>query len=362
MDKITPLYDTHKALGAKFISYAGWLLPERYGAGLIEEHMAVRRRAGVFDVSHMGEVFIKGDDTIENLQYLLTNDFSKMEEGQVRYSVMCDESGGILDDMLVYKVYDDCFMIVLNAANTDSDVEWMKDRLKGDAELWDASEETSQFAVQGPEAMSVAKKLKINIPSRFHTAYHTEMVADIPCVISRSGYTGEDGFELYCGSEYTDIVWDVLFDAFGGGNDGIIMCGLGARDTLRLEAALPLYGHEMDRSITPLEAGLKFAVKFNKPDFIGKSALLAAGEPKRKRVGLKITGRGIARENYPVISGDTVIGRVTSGTYCPYLGYAAAMALVSTDADAGPGARVEVDIRGKLTQAEIVPLPFYRRA
>ena len=358
MEKKTPLYDKHIAYGAKMVPFAGWLLPERYGAGVIEEHMAVRRNAGIFDVSHMGELIISGVDALNNLQYLFTNDFSKMKDGQVRYTVMCDESGGIIDDMLVYRMSEDRFYIVVNASNRASDADWMRERVFGAAELTDVSDRTAQIAVQGPVAVSALAKLTDAAPAARYTFTENAKVAGVPCLISRSGYTGEDGFEIYCEPGQAGAVWDALIDA--GRGEGVIPCGLGARDTLRLEAALPLYGHEMDRGVTPVETGLEFAVKMKKDNFIGKAALLAGGKPARRRVGVKITGRGIARENYTVYYKGAEIGKTTSGTYCPYLGYAAAMALV--DARVADGSAVTVDIRGRLTDAEITPLPFYKRA
>ena len=341
------------------VTFAGWRLPERYGGGLIEEHMAVRTRSGIFDVSHMGDIMISGSDALQNLQYIFTNDFSDMEDGQFRYTVMCDETGGILDDMIVYRIWDDRYFIVVNAINREFDFEWIKNNVSGKAELDDMSDETAQFAIQGPDAVDIISRFKESVPegrNRFNAFFFIE---ETPCLVSRSGYTGEDGFELLCAVEAADTVWDAILEA--GDKSGAKLCGIGARDTLRLEAALPLYGHEMDRSISPFETGLGFTVKMKKNNFIGKAALLAAGKPARKRIGLKVTGRGIARENFDVIKDGNVIGRTTSGTHCPYLGYAAAMALIGVGS-ADEGDTVFVDIRGRLTEAMVVPLPFYTRS
>jgi aminomethyltransferase len=386
-NKKTPLYDRHAALGAKLTPFAGWILPERYGAGFIEEHMAVRGRAGLFDVSHMGEIVISGPDAFANVQNLFTNDFSGMEDGQLRYTVMCDDSGGILDDMIVYRMNGDRYFVVVNASNREKDVEWMAERLSGDAEMRDISDETAQIALQGPASAAVLAKLTTGasgggdggggsgsdgsdddgsgggstLPGGYYRFTDNVKVAGARCLVSRSGYTGEDGFELYCAPADAGALWDALLEA--GSGEGLIPCGLGARDTLRLEAAMPLYGHEMDRSVTPFETGLKFAVKLKKSDFIGKAALIEKRRPERKRIGIKITGRGIARDGCDIFRAgepDKPIGKTTSGTFCPYLGYAAAMALVG--AGVGEGEPVVTDIRGRLTEAVTTALPFYKRA
>jgi aminomethyltransferase len=305
----------------------------------------------------MGEIYISGPGALQSLQNIFTNDFHNMADGHIRYTVMCDDSGGILDDMLVYRIQSDRYFIVVNAANRKSDVEWIKNRLGGAAEMTDVSEQTAQIAVQGPAAISLTTKLTGGAPSVKRTFADNLPISGIPCLVSRSGYTGEDGFEIYCDSGRAGAVWDALAET--GGGYGLIPCGLGARDTLRLEAGLPLYGHEMDRSVTPFETGLGFAVKLAKTEFIGREALLARSRPVRKRAGVRITGRGIARDNCEIIREGKIIGKTTSGTYCPFLGYSAAMAFVGAGVE--DGTPVEVDIRGKLVEAVIVPLPFYKR-
>ena len=362
MELKTPLYDAHVKAGGKIVPFAGYLLPVQYGTGVITEHMAVREKAGLFDVSHMGEVLCQGKDALANLQKLLTNDFTNMVDGQARYSPMCNENGGTVDDLIVYKRGDNDYFIVVNAANKDKDYQWMLDHQFGEVTFTDASSEYGQIALQGPKAMEILKKLTAeeNIPKKYYHAVFDTEVAGIPCIISKTGYTGEDGVELYLASENAEKMWDALLEA--GKDEGLIPCGLGARDTLRMEAAMPLYGHEMDDEISPLETGLKFAVKMGKEkDFIGKKAMEDRGTPKIERIGLKVTGRGIIREHQDLYAGDQKIGHTTSGTHCPYLGYPIAMALV----DAGSvaiGDKVEADVRGRRVEAEVVQLPFYKRA
>ena len=362
MELKTPLYDAHVKAGGKIVPFAGYLLPVQYGTGVITEHMTVREKAGLFDVSHMGEVLCQGKDAHANLQKLLTNDFTNMVDGQARYSPMCNENGGTVDDLIVYKRGDNDYFIVVNAANKDKDYQWMLDHQFGEVTFTDASSEYGQIALQGPKAMEILKKLTAeeNIPKKYYHAVFDTEVAGIPCIISKTGYTGEDGVELYLASENAEKMWDALLEA--GKDEGLIPCGLGARDTLRMEAAMPLYGHEMDDEISPLETGLKFAVKMGKEeDFIGKKAMEERGEPKITRIGLKVTGRGIIREHQDIYVGDKKIGHTTSGTHCPFLGYPIAMALV----DAGSveiGNKVEVDVRGRKVEAEVIALPFYKRA
>ena len=362
MELKTPLYDAHVKAGGKIVPFAGYLLPVQYGTGVITEHMAVREKAGLFDVSHMGEVLCQGKDALANLQKLLTNDFTNMVDGQARYSPMCNENGGTVDDLIVYKRGDNDYFIVVNAANKDKDYQWMLDHQFGEVTFTDASSQYGQIALQGPKAMEILKKLTAeeNIPKKYYHAVFDTEVAGIPCIISKTGYTGEDGVELYLASENAEKMWDALLEA--GKDEGLIPCGLGARDTLRMEAAMPLYGHEMDDEISPLETGLKIAVKMGKEeDFIGKKAMEERGEPKITRIGLKVTGRGIIREHQDIYVGEKKIGHTTSGTHCPFLGYPIAMALV----DAGSveiGNKVEVDVRGRKVEAEVIALPFYKRA
>lgn len=360
MERKTPLYERHVAAGGKIVPFAGYLLPVQYPAGVIAEHMAVRTAAGLFDISHMGELLLSGKDALRNLQHLLTNDFTGMPDGRVRYTLMCYEDGGVVDDLVVCRIDETHYLLVVNAANREKDAEWVRSHLSGEVEFEDASDRYAQIALQGPRAPEILKKLAEDesIPKKYYTFLEKGEVGGVPCIVSRTGYTGELGYEFYCAPENAERLWDLLLET--GKEYGLIPCGLGARDTLRLEAAMPLYGHEMDAAVTPFEAGLSFAVKLDSHDFIGKQALLEKKNPARVRVGLAITGRGIARENEAVFLGGKEIGRTTSGTYCPYLKSAVAMALVDP-AHTEAGTDVEIDIRGRRTAARITALPFYKR-
>lgn len=357
MEKKTPLYEAHVKLGGKIVPFAGYLLPVQYGTGVIAEHLAVRNGAGLFDVSHMGEIRLQGRDALANVQNLVTNDCAKMHIGQVKYSPMCYEDGGVVDDLLVYKEKEDSYLLVVNASNRRKDAQFIREHLFGEVCMEDISDDIAQIAIQGPAAEGILLKLckGEELPAKYYTFRENVMIGNIPALVSRTGYTGEPGFELYVKAEEGISLWELLLEY--GREEGLIPCGLGARDTLRLEAAMPLYGHEMDETITPLETGLSFAVKLNKDNFIGKQGIIDRGEPARKRMGLRITGRGIARENCPVYSGEELIGYTTSGTHLPYLGYPAAMAIVRKDFNTEE--LLTVEIRGKRVEASEVRLPFY---
>ena len=359
-ERKTPLYETHLAYKGKMVPFAGYILPVQYETGVVKEHMAVRTACGLFDVSHMGEILCKGPDALKNLNWLLTNDYTVMADGQARYSPMCNEAGGVVDDLIVYKVRDELYFIVVNAANKDKDFAWMKAHQIGDVEFEDISDQVAQLALQGPKALEILKKLtrEEDIPEKYYTFKLQGNVKGISCMISKTGYTGEDGVELYCAPADAPALWEALMEA--GKEEGLIPCGLGARDTLRLEAAMPLYGHEMDDSITPREAGLGIFVKMDKADFIGKKAIEEKGALTRKRVGLKVTGRGIIREHQAVYRDGKQVGVTTSGTHCPYLGCPVAMALLDISCKE-PGAVVEADVRGRRVEAQVVSLPFYKR-
>ena len=360
MELKTPLYDVHIEEGGKIVPFAGYLLPVQYTGGVIKEHMAVRQAAGLFDVSHMGEIRFTGPTALDTLNHLLTNDFTDMPVGKVRYSVMCNEKGGVIDDLVIYKFGEEDYLAVVNAANRHKDYAHMAANLLPCTKAEDISDSVAQLALQGPAAPAILGRLlpEESMPKKYYTAVRDVSLGGMKCMSSRTGYTGEAGYEIYTAPENAVALWKLLRET--GREDGLIPCGLGARDTLRLEAAMPLYGHEMNEEITPLEAGLGFGVKLNKPDFIGKAALVAAGEPTRVRVGLVVTGRGIAREHQDVFLNGERIGATTSGTHCPAVGKAVAMALVDA-AHSAPGTLVEVDIRGRRIGAEIVPLPFYKR-
>lgn len=361
MELKTPLYDTHVKYNGKIVPFAGYLLPVQYESGVISEHMAVRTKAGLFDVSHMGEIICKGKDALKNLQNLLTNDFTNMVDGQARYSPMCNEEGGTVDDLIVYKYKEDIYYIVVNAANKDKDYKWMLDHKFGDVTFEDMSDSISQIALQGPKSLEILSKLASdeNIPEKYYHCIFNAEVDGMKCIVSQTGYTGEDGYEIYLSNEDAPKMWESLMCA--GKEFGLIPCGLGARDTLRLEAAMPLYGHEMDDTVDPLETGLGFAVKMTKDDFIGKKAIEEKGDFTRKRVGLKVLKRGIIREHEEVYLGEKLIGHTTSGTHCPYLGYPIAMALIDIDYTE-LGTKVDVLVRGRKIEAEVVKLPFYKKA
>ena len=361
MELKTPLYEAHVKAEGKIVPFGGYLLPVQYQTGVIKEQMAVRTQAGLFDVSHMGEILCEGKDALANLQILLTNNFDNMADGQARYSPMCNENGGTVDDLIVYKKSDAHYFIVVNAANKDKDYQWMLKHQFGEVAFTDVSESYAQLALQGPKAMDILRKLtdEENIPKKYYHAVFDVPVAGINCIVSKTGYTGENGVELYLDSAEAEKMWDILLE--NGKEDGLIPCGLGARDTLRMEAAMPLYGHEMDDSVSPLETGLGFAVKMNKEYFIGKSKLTDNPAFHRTRIGLKVTGRGIIREHQDVFLGERKIGVTTSGTHCPYLGYPIAMALVESGS-LETGDKVEVEVRGRRIEAEVVALPFYKRA
>lgn len=358
MELKTPLYDCHVAAKGKIVPFAGYLLPVQYEAGVIAEHMAVRQKAGIFDVSHMAEITLKGKDAMANVQNIVTSDCSKLKDGHVKYTTMCYDNGTVVDDLLVYKVSDESILLVVNAANHHKDVEWIKDHLTGDVVMEDISDNVAQIALQGPCSLDIMKKLtdEQNIPSRYYTFTEKCLVAGEECLLSRTGYTGEFGFEIYCGNDSAPVIWNALMEA--GKEYGLLPCGLGCRDTLRFEAGMPLYGHEMDDTITPYEAGLGFAVKLEKGDFIGKKALEEKSEPTRTCIGLKMTGRGIAREHQDVYDGDKKIGFTASGSHCPYLNGAYATAILEMPYTA-LGTKVEVDVRGRRVAAEVVKTPFY---
>ena len=358
--KRTPLYEAHLRCGGKMVEFGGFEMPVQYKTGVIREHMAVRTTCGLFDVSHMGEVIMQGPDTVGNLNRLLTNDYTVMEDGQARYSPMCNEQGGTVDDLIVYKVMGDRYFVVVNASNREKDVAWIKAHVTGETTVEDVSDAYGQIAIQGPLAERILLKVTAaeNIPKKNYTALWDRNVGSVNCIVSRTGYTGSDGFELYMPAAEAEKLWDLLLEA--GKEEELIPCGLGARDTLRLEAGMPLYGHELSETISPLTSGLGYFVKMGKEDFIGKAAMEAAGVPAQCRVGLKAVGRGIMREHQDVYFDGRRIGQTTSGTHCPYIGYPAAMAIIDRDCSA-VGTAVQVDVRGRMVDAEVVRLPFYKK-
>ncbi len=347
MDKKTPLYQCHVDLKAKITGFAGYLLPMQYSS-IIAEHNAVRQGCGIFDVSHMGEFLLEGADALKNLNSILTNDFTSLEINKARYSPMCYVNGGTVDDLLVYRKGGDSYMLVVNASNTKKDFEHISKNLEGDVTFKDISENIGQIAVQGPEAYAIMEKLSSLLPEAGYSFLETK-AAGRDALISRTGYTGEDGFEIYCKNSDAPEIYAALCDA------GAVPCGLGARDTLRLEAGMALYGHELSESITPLETGLFRFVKTEKP-FIGREAL--STPQKRTLIGIEILDRGIARQGDKVISGGKTIGCVTSGTFSPTLKKAICMAFIDMGADTK---NISVEVRGSVLNAKTTSLPFYKR-
>ena len=360
MELKTPLYDIHVEEGGKIVPFAGYLLPVQYGTGVIKEHMAVREECGMFDVSHMGEIMFTGETALATLNHLMTNDFTDMPPGKVRYSVMCNENGGCVDDLIVYKFDEQEYFVVVNAANKDKDYAHMLKNLLPGTKAEDISDTLAEIALQGPKAPDILAELLDEefIPKGYYTVVKSAVIDGMDCIISRTGYTGELGYEIFTKNENAEKLWKTLRET--GKKYGLIPCGLGARDTLRLEAGMPLYGHEMNEEISPLEANLDFGVKMNKEEFIGKQALIERGEPKVIRVGLEVTGRGIVREHQDVYVGDKKIGTTTSGTHCPYIGKPVAMALIDVEYSA-LDTEMEVDVRGRRIPCKVIPYVFYKR-
>jgi aminomethyltransferase len=361
--KKTPLYDEHVKLGGNVVDYAGWFLPVQY-EGLVPEHEAVRNGVGLFDVSHMGEITVKGKDALAFVNYLMTNDITSIVDNQIIYTFMCNESGGVVDDLLVYRYEQDFLYLVVNAGNVDKDYKWIQEH-KGDfeVELENISDEVGEVAIQGPLAEKTLQKLTdFDLSSiKFFYLNRNVDIAGVNCMVSRTGYTGEDGFEVYCDNEGIVKVWQEIMKA--GEENGIKPTGLGCRDTLRFEASLPLYGHEMDDVITPLEAGFKYFVKLDKEsDFIGKEALNKQWSEglERKLAGIELIDRGIAREGYEVYKDGEKIGHITTGYKSPTLGKVIGNALIKTEFTA-IGTEVEVKIRNKFAKAKIISKKFLKK-
>ena len=362
--KKTPLHEVHRALGARMVSFAGFEMPVSY-SGIIEEHKAVRERVGIFDVSHMGEFIVSGPRAYEFLDRAVTNDCSKLPADGVLYTVMCRDDGTAVDDLLVSRIADDRALVVVNAANIDKDYRHMEALLPADGvTLENRSDDYGLLAVQGPRARDLLQACETFAPARDQLAevgyyrYFRVDTAGGEIIVSRTGYTGELGFEIFVPAGSTAALWKEL--TRHGADYGLSPVGLAARDTLRFEAAFCLYGNELDDETTPLEAGLKWVVKFNKQGgFIGKEALAAARESglKKKLVGLELEGRNIARRDYPVMFGDEVVGRVTSGSFSPSLGKSLCLAYI--DADRSDAQEYTIQIRKKQVGARVTPLPFF---
>lgn len=359
--KQTAFYDIHKSLGAKIVDFAGFEMPVQY-SGIIEEHLVVRKKVGVFDVSHMGEFQVRGKDALQFLQKVTVNDVAQLTEGKVQYSAMCYADGGIVDDLLVYNLGDH-YMLVVNASNIDKDFKWLQSQLKGDVQLKNVSDDFSLLAIQGPHSLDLVQKLT-DVPLSTIEYYHFKRgkVAGIPMIISRTGYTGELGFEIYFDASPVTgkKVWDAVFAA--GKEFGVGPVGLGARDTLRLEMGFCLYGNDIDQTTHPLEAGLGWITKLNKGEFLGREPMVKAREAglKRKLVGMTLSEKNIARHGYSLTNNGSVVGNITSGTFSPSLQHSVAMGYVSP-LFAEPGSCVSVSIRGKDVPATVVKVPFLHK-
>ncbi len=359
--KRTPLYDRHVAMGAKTVEFGGWDMPVQY-TGIIEEHQATRNAAGLFDISHMGQINVYGPDALRFLQHIATQDVATIAEGLANYALLCYPDGGIVDDIFIYHL-PHCYLVVVNASNVDKDFGWMQEHSQGfNVQLENISAATTMLALQGPKAEAILDRVTdVDVTKLwFHGVVEGVLCGDVPAIIARTGYTGEDGFELFFENAYAERVWNSLLQE--GQADGLKPIGLGARDSLRFEPKLALYGHEISDQINPYEAGLGWVVKLDKGEFIGREALqrIKAEGPWRKLVGLEMIGRGIARQGYPVATpeGETV-GEVTSGMPAPTLGKNLALALVRADL-AKLGTELDVVVRNKPVRAVVVKTPFYQ--
>lgn len=361
--KPSPLQDVHDDLGASFTDFAGWNMPVRYSSELAE-HRAVREAAGLFDLSHMGEVEVSGPQAGPALDYALVGNISTLKVGRARYSMLCAEDGGVLDDLVVYRISDDQFLVVANAANVAVVAPELIDRAaEFDADVVDRSEQYALIAVQGPASPAIIRAVSnADLDELKYYASVPTAVAGYDLLLARTGYTGEDGFELYCTPEQAPTVWQTL--TMAGASHGLQPAGLACRDTLRLEAGMPLYGNELTTELTPFEANLGRVVKLEKERFVGREALAKRAEdgPRQVLVGLTGSGRRAPRSGYPVLGpdGSSQVGEVTSGALSPTLGHPVAMAYVDAE-HREPGTELQVDVRGKALPVQVVALPFYRR-
>ena len=364
--KQTPLNATHRRLGGRMVDFGGWDMPVQYPAGTVEEHLRTRTHAGLFDVSHMGEIDVRGSDALALINNLTSNDASKLVDGQAHYSTLTTPEGTVVDDLLVYRFAPDRYLLVVNAGTTEKDWDWITShRRKESVELRNASAEYCQLALQGPDALGILGRLT-DLPLSEIKYYHfTEGKVDgIPAIVSRTGYTGEDGFEVYAAADKAEHLWNKILEAGNFGSaQGVIPCGLAARNTLRLEAAMALYGHELDENTTLWEANLGWICKLNKGDFIGRAALAKQKEEglKRRLAGFEVTERGIARDDQDVLINGVRTGRVTSGSPAPYLKKNIGLAYLPVE-HTNEGQQIQIDVRGRLVEAQVVKTPFYKRA
>jgi len=363
--KKTPLNNAHRQLGGRMVDFGGWDMPVQYPAGTIEEHLRTRTHAGLFDVSHMGEIDVRGRDAIAFVNRITSNDVTKLIDGQAQYTALTTPEGTVIDDLLVYRFSEDHLFLVVNAGTTEKDWEWIQSHHAGESvELNNVSAEYCQLALQGPEALSILQKLTAE-PLTEIKYYHftTGQVDNVDGIISRTGYTGEDGFEFYAAAAEGERLWNKILDAGNlGSDDGILPAGLGARNTLRLEAGMALYGHELTEATTLLEANLGWICKLDKGDFIGRETLARQKESglKRKLVGFEVTERGIARDDYDVVINDQRVGKVTSGSPAPYLKKNIGFAYLPIEFT-NVGQEIKIDVRGRLIGAQVIKTPFYKR-
>lgn len=359
--KTTRLHDNHIKLKGRMIEFFGWEMPVEY-SGIMDEHLAVRNQAGLFDVSHMGEILVSGPQALEYVQHLTPNNAARTSPEKAQYSALTTPEGTFVDDLLVYCLDETHYLLVVNAANTDKDFEWVRTHTEGfEVTVENVSDRYSQLALQGRKAVDILKTLTpadLEALGSF-AVVHTE-VAGIASMVSRTGYTGEDGFEIYTQSETPGIIWDALMDK--GEAHGLKPIGLGARDTLRLETCLMLYGNDIDDTTTVLEAGLRWLVKFKKGDFLGRETLLKQKEEglARKLAGFEVVGRGIARSHYPVFVGGNRVSEVTSGTFAPFLKKSIGLTYLPIESTE-VGTDLEIEVRGKRIPARVVEIPFYKR-
>jgi len=360
--KKTPLNEVHRNLGGKMVDFGGWDMPVQYAAGVIAEHMATREKAGLFDVSHMGEIWVEGEDAIAFVNRITTNDVTKLVDGQAHYSALTNEKGGVVDDLLVYRFDQDKLLLVVNASTTEKDWDWITSQKQDEnITLTNASADYCQIAVQGPKALEIAQKFTdVNLSEIKYYHFTVDKFDGVDAIISRTGYTGEDGFEIYADKDEAVRLWNDLLEA--GAEFGILPAGLAARNTLRLESAMSLYGHELSDDISPLEANLGWICKINKGEFTGRDAMVKLKEEglKRKLAGFEMVDKGIARDEMEVYIGDEKVGVVTSGSPAPFLQKNIGLAFVPTEF-AKAGQEITIDVRGRKLKAVVVPTPFYKR-
>ena len=359
--KRTPLYHSHLELNARMVDFAGWEMPVQY-AGTLKEHLAVRTAAGLFDVSHMGQIEIRGSDALEFTQHMTCNDASRLEDGQAQYSALLYPEGTFVDDVVIYRIHARYLLLCVNASNREKDAQWLLEHRHGDVEIRDASDEYAQLALQGPRSQEILQRLtRLELDTLHYYRFTRGRVADADCLVSRTGYTGEDGFELYLSPPEAAKVWDALLDA--GKSDGIQPAGLAARNTLRLEVRYPLYGNDIDETTNAWEAGLGWIVDMDQGPFAGRESLFRIRQegPTRKLVGFEITGRGIARDHDPVLIDGARSSQVSSGSYSPHGKKSIGLAYLPVE-KAVPGQEFEIENRRRLLPAVVVKTPFYRRS